>query len=187
MIKTNLHPLNHTGRGSGAGDAATEMLTKLLNYYGFMPKLNYINWNRLLTTMNLNITQKRSYRWRTTDDESLLYDLCCSWIYNNTIFNYDGFSMTAYNRAYYLKDQEHWKALSRNYYYRNKEKIKEYRLKNKEKLREYDKQYSIKNKEKKRAYRLKTREHTRQWQRDYYAKNKQDIKIKRYYKAEARA
>ena len=136
--------------------------------------------------MTQNIIQKMLWLWRITD-EPLLYNFFCSWICNYSIFNYDGFSMTAYDRAYYLKDKEHWKALSRNYYYRNKEKVKEYRLKNKEKLREYDKQYSIKNKEKKRAYRLRTREHTRQWQRDYYAKNKQDIKIKRYYKAEARA
>ena len=30
--------------------------------------------------------------WRITG-ESFLYDLCCSWIYNNSIFNDDGFSM----------------------------------------------------------------------------------------------
>jgi hypothetical protein len=94
--------------------------------------------------------------------------------------------MTEYNRAYYLKDQEHWKALSRNYYYKNKEKVKEYRLKNKEKLREYDKQYSIKNKEKKRAYRLRNREHSQRWQKEYYQKNKQVLKIRRYYQDELR-
>jgi len=84
-----------------------------------------------------------------------------------------------YKREYYLKDQEHWKAYARNYYHKNKEKIKEYRLKNKEKLREYDKKYSFENKEKKRAYRLKNRERFRQWHKEYYQKNKQWIKEKR--------
>ena len=31
--------------------------------------------------------------WRTTD-EPLFYDLCCSWIYNYSIFIYDGFMRT---------------------------------------------------------------------------------------------
>ena len=30
--------------------------------------------------------------WRITD-ESIFHDLCCSWIFYNIIFNYDGFSM----------------------------------------------------------------------------------------------
>jgi len=55
--------------------------------------------------------------------------------------------MKEYNREYYLKDGEHWKALSRNYYHQNKERIKEYRLKNKERIKEYDRDYSLKNKE----------------------------------------
>ena len=129
--------------------------------------------------------------WRTTD-ESILCNLCYSRIYNNTILNYDGFSMKskeelrAYHRAYYYKNQEHWKTWARNYYQQHKEQVKEYRLKNKEKIREYDIKYSLENKERKRAYRLKNRERFRQWQREYYQKNKQAIKIRRYYRDELR-
>ena len=129
--------------------------------------------------------------WRTTD-ESILCNLCYSRIYNNTILNYDGFSMKskeelrAYHRAYYYKNQEHWKTWARNYYQQHKEQVKEYRLKNKEKIREYDIKYSLENKERKRAYRLKNREKFRQWQREYYQKNKQAIKIRRYYRDELR-
>ena len=43
--------------------------------------------------MILDIAPRTLFHWRTTG-ESLLYDLCCSWIYINIIFNYDGFSMS---------------------------------------------------------------------------------------------
>ena len=38
------------------------------------------------------MTRVKLLPWRTTD-ESFLYDLLCSWIRNNIIFNYDGFNM----------------------------------------------------------------------------------------------
>ena len=129
--------------------------------------------------------------WRITG-ESILCNLCYSRIYNNIIFNYDGFSMKnkeelrAYRKAYYLKNPKHWQEYARNYYHQHKEQVKEYRLKNKQKLRDYDKKYSLENKEKKRAYRLKNRERFRQWQREYYQKNRQTIKIRSYYKDELR-
>ena len=90
--------------------------------------------------------------------------------------------MKEYHREYYLKDREHWKALSRNYYYKNKERVKEYRLKNSEKIKEYDKKYCLENKERKKAYRVKNKEHSGQWQREYYQRNKVWIKEKRYQK-----
>ena len=94
--------------------------------------------------------------------------------------------LRAYHRAYYYKNQAHWKTWARTYYQQHKEQVKEYRLKNKEKIREYDIKYSLENKERKRAYRLKNREKFRQWQREYYQKNKQAIKIRRYYRDELR-
>ena len=128
------------------------------------------------------------FHWRTTG-ESILYNLYYSRIYNNIIFNYDGFSMRnrkAYRKAYYLRNPKHWQEYARNYYHQHKEQVKEYRLKNKEKIREYDRKYSLENKDRKRAYRLRNREHSRQWQREYYQKNKQILKIRRYYQDELR-
>jgi len=129
--------------------------------------------------------------WRTTG-EFFLHRLCYSRIYNNIIFNYDGFSMKSkeelkiYRRERYLKDPKSRQAYARNYYYQHKEQIKKYRLKNKEKIKEYDKKYSLENKEKKKAYRLKNRERFRQWHKEYYQKNKQILKIRRYYQDELR-
>ena len=142
--------------------------------------------------MILDIIPETLLPWRITDESIFLYGLCCSWVFINIIFNYDGFSMKtkeelrAYHRAYYYRNQEHWKTWARNYYHQHKEERKEYQLKNKEKLREYDRLYTLKNKEKKKAYRLKNREHSRQWQREYYQKNKQILKIRRYYQDELR-
>ena len=42
--------------------------------------------------MILDITPRTLFHWRITG-ESIFHDLCCSWIYDNIIFNYDGFSM----------------------------------------------------------------------------------------------
>ena len=126
------------------------------------------------------------------ENESILYDLCCSWIFYNIIFNYDDFSMKSreelkiYRKAYYLKDPKHWQEYARNYYHQHKEQVKEYRLKNKEKIREYDRKYSLENKDRKQAYRLRNREKSRKWQREYYQKNKQILKIRRYYQDELR-
>ena len=39
------------------------------------------------------MTRVKSFHWRTINDESILYNLCYSWIYNNIIFINDGFSM----------------------------------------------------------------------------------------------
>ena len=141
--------------------------------------------------MILDIIPRTLLPWRITD-ESIFHDLCCSWIYDNIIFNYDGFNMKSreelniYRKAYYRKNPEHWRAYARNYYHQHKEERKEYQLKNKEKMREYDRQYSLKNKERKRAYRLKNREHSRQWQREYYQKNKYILKVRRYHQDELR-
>ena len=94
--------------------------------------------------------------------------------------------LKAYHKAYYYKNQEHWKMWARNYYHQHKEQAKEYRLKNKEKIRAYDKWYAVHHKARKQAYRLKNREHSRQWQREYYQKNKQVLKIRRYHQDELR-
>jgi len=94
--------------------------------------------------------------------------------------------LRAYHRAYYYKDQEHWKTWARNYYHQHKGQAKEYRLKNKEKIREYDRQYAIRNKERKKEYRLKNRERFKQWQREYYQKNKYILKVRRYHQDELR-
>jgi len=53
-------------------------------------------------------------------------------------------------------------------------------------MTEYTSELEVENKEKKKAYRLKNREHSQQWQKKYYQKNKYLIKIRRYYKDEAR-
>ena len=58
--------------------------------------------------MILDITPRTLLPWRTTD-ESILYNLCCSWIYINIIFNYDGFDMTERDtpeESYYKKLRE---------------------------------------------------------------------------------
>ena len=126
------------------------------------------------------------------ENESILYDLCCSWVFINIIFNYDEFSMKikeelrAYHRAYYYRNQEHWKTWAKNYYHQHKEQVKEYRLKNKEKIREYDRKYSLEHKAQKKAYRLRNLEKSRKWQKEYYQKNKQILKIRRYHQDELR-
>ena len=141
--------------------------------------------------MILDITLRTLLPWRTTD-ESVLCNLCYSWIYINIIFNYDGCNMKnkeelkEYQRVYYLRNQQYWQEYARNHYHQHKEERKEYQLRNKERIREYDRAYALKNKEKKREYRLKNKELINKWRREYYKKNKHKIKVRRYYREELR-
>ena len=74
----------------------------------------------------------------------------------------------------------------KDYYLKNKEKIKEqvkqYRLNNKEKFKEKEKEYRVKNKEKSKEYnkqyRLNNKEKKKQRDKEYYLKNKEKIKEK---------
>ena len=43
--------------------------------------------------MILDITPRTLLPWRTIDESIFLYGLCCSWVFINISFNYDGFSM----------------------------------------------------------------------------------------------
>ena len=141
--------------------------------------------------MILDITPRTLLPWRTTD-ESILYNLCYSRVYNNIIFNYDGCNMKnkeelkEYQRVYYLRNQQYWQEYARDHYHQHKEERKEYQLRNKERIREYDRAYALKNKEKKREYRLKNKELINKWRREYYKKNKHKIKVRRYYQDELR-
>ena len=69
-------------------------------------------------------------------------------------------------KEYYLKNREKIKEYSKEYRLKNRESIKEYRLKNKERIEEQRKEYTLKNKE-----------YTSELRRGYYLKNrKQNIK-----------
>ena len=69
-------------------------------------------------------------------------------------------------KEYYLKNREKLKEYSKEYRLKNRESIKEYRLKNKERIEEQRKEYTLKNKE-----------YTSELRRGYYLKNrKQNIK-----------
>ena len=94
--------------------------------------------------------------------------------------------LKAYQRVYYLRNQQHWQEYARNYFHQHKEERKEYQLKNRERIRKYDRAYALKNKEKKREYRLKNKELINKWRREYYKKNKHKIKVRRYYQDELR-
>ena len=94
--------------------------------------------------------------------------------------------LKVYQKAYYLRNQGHWREYARNHYHQHKEERKEYQLRNKERIREYDRAYALKNKEKKREYRLKNKELINKWRREYYKKNKYKIKVRRYYQDELR-
>ena len=43
--------------------------------------------------MILDITPRTLLPWRTIDESIFLYGLCCSWVFINIIFNYDGLNM----------------------------------------------------------------------------------------------
>ena len=48
------------------------------------------------------------FPWRTIDDESVLYNLCCSWIYINISFINDGFNMKEdYSRVPMTEEEEY--------------------------------------------------------------------------------
>ena len=76
-------------------------------------------------------------------------------------------------KEYYLKNREKLKEYSKEYRLKNRESIKEYRLKNKERIEEQRKEYTLKNKE-----------YTSELRRGYYLKNrKQNIKYQiKYHK-----
>lgn len=56
---------------------------------------------------------------------------------------------------------------TKEYYQKNKEKMKEYREKNKEKMKEYYKTYYAKNKEQKKEYYENNREHRKEYYKEY--------------------
>ena len=72
--------------------------------------------------------------------------------------------------------KEYRSTYNKEYYLKNKDRIKEYQFKNKERVRGVKKQYYLKNREHLNAYmkeyHLKNKEHTKEYYRGYYLKNK---------------
>ena len=64
------------------------------------------------------------------------------------------------------------KVYNRQYFIKNKEKIKAYRLKNKEKNKACQKAYRLKNKDKIIEYRIKNKDKIKAYQKQYRLKNK---------------
>ena len=90
-------------------------------------------------------------------------------------------------KQYYLKNKEKIKEKHKQYRLKNKEKLleqkKQYYLKNKEKIKEKHKQYRLKNKEQKKQYYLKNKEKIKEREKQWYLKNKEKVneKQKQYY------
>ena len=75
------------------------------------------------------------------------------------------------SKEYYQKNKEKIKLKSKEYRKNNKEKIKEYQENNKERKKKYMKKYQEKNKK-------KLKEYQEEYQEEYYQKNKEKIKLK---------
>lgn len=97
-----------------------------------------------------------------------------------------------YNREYYKKNKEKIRRWVKRYHRKNKEKInrrvKRYYKKNKEKIGRQVKRYYAKNKEKyarrNKRYRIKHKEKLNRHSKRYYAKNKEklrDLQYRRHY------
>jgi len=90
--------------------------------------------------------------------------------------------MNNYQKEYYKKNKERIKETQRTYREKNKEKKKEYDKeyveKNKEKMKKYYENYYQKNKEKKKIERNnpEKKERRKKWRKEYYQKNKEKSK-----------
>jgi hypothetical protein len=88
-----------------------------------------------------------------------------------------------YNKEYYLKNKEKLKQISKEYRLKNREKIKQqrkkYYLKNKEKILKKTKGYYKKYYLKRKEHYLKNREYYLKYKKEYFLKNKEKILKKR--------
>ena len=96
-----------------------------------------------------------------------------------------------YQREYREQNKEQIKEQQKQYYERNKDKIREYQEQNKDKINEQKRKYYERNKEKFKEYREQNkeqiREYQRQYQREYKEQNKDKIReYNREYQREYR-
>ena len=96
-----------------------------------------------------------------------------------------------YQREYREQNKEQIKEQQKQYYERNKDKIREYQEQNKDKINEQKRNYYERNKEKFKEYREQNkeqiREYQRQYQREYKEQNKDKIReYNREYQREYR-
>ena len=75
-----------------------------------------------------------------------------------------------------MNKKEYMKKYSKEYYLKNKEKIKEDHLKNKEKIKERSKEWRLKNKEHIKEYYLKNKEKIKEYKKEYQLNNKERVK-----------
>tara|TARA_R110001592_G_C12947866_1_gene731056 strand:+ start:117 stop:884 length:768 start_codon:yes stop_codon:yes gene_type:complete len=75
-----------------------------------------------------------------------------------------------------MNKKEYMKKYSKEYYLKNKEKIKEDHLKNKEKIKERSKEWRLKNKEHIKEYYLKNKEKIKEYKKEYQLKNREKLK-----------